>query len=48
MTPFASLKLRLFARGSDVPLRELVAPHCLLMTALPGNDINPEGPRAIA
>lgn len=48
MTPFASLKLRLFARGSDIPLRELVAPHCLLMTALPGNDINPDGPRAIA
>lgn len=36
VSPFASLHLRLFERGSSEPLRTFKSHHSLLMTALPG------------
>lgn len=44
MTPFATLRLRLFARGGQEPLVELRSANSLLMTAIPGNEVTSRGP----
>lgn len=44
MTPFATLRLRLFARGRHEPIEDLRSDCCLLMTAIPGNQVTSRGP----
>lgn len=44
ISPYATLRLRLYRRGSQDVLRDLRSDHCLLMTAIPGNQVTSRGP----
>ncbi len=48
VSPYATLKLRLYRRGSQDVLREMRSDHCLLMTAIPGNQVTSRGPLSVA
>lgn len=48
LSPYASLKLRLYRRGSQEVLQELRSENSLLMTAIPGNQVSSDGPLSVA
>ncbi len=48
ISPYATLRLRLFRRGSQEVLQDLRSDNSLLMTAIPGNQVTSRGPLSAA
>jgi len=48
ISPYATVRLRLYRRGSQDVLDELRSGNCLLMTAIPGNQVSSPGPLSVA
>ena len=44
LSPYATVKLKLYRRGSQEVLQELRSENALLMTAIPGNQVSSDGP----